>query len=207
MQCTGNQFFAGSGRSCYQHRCWRLGSLLYHFEDTLHESTAMHNGSNTLGPPTASHIFLELDILLVKMQALLRLAHSQEDFIGTKRLGNIVVSSLLHTFNRRIDTAIGTHHDHRTAKLLLLLFFKKSQPVHFRHTDITEDQAVMSGFQTIKTLTTTECFGNHIAITLQNHSQHMPHRRFIIDYQNLTLFNCHDISRGEQGKVTVKHVP
>ncbi len=159
----------------------------------------------------------EFEIFLAQAPTFLGLADRQQDLIRPEGFGDIVVGAQFHAGDRRIDAAVGTHHDDRTGDVAGDLFPEEGHAVHFRHADITQDQMESCGLETQQTLPATLGFGNGVAFPLQNQTQHVAHRGLVIDDQDLSKGIAHAVvsavvpadrsEGGACGKVMVKELP
>ena len=113
-----------------------LGYLFNKVEDIAHRLALRHDILKVVIP---LYLIPKPDVFFTQPLPFLCLLERQDDFIGIKGLGDIVIGPDFHCLNRCIDCAIGGHHDDCPLQPLFLRRLKQGHAVHLGHFYIAQD--------------------------------------------------------------------
>ena len=115
---------------------------------------------------------------------LLRLAQRQDDFIGPKRLGQVVVGALFHGRDRGVLAAVCAHDNDEGVSTALAILAEERQAVHFRHPYVAQHQIERLRRRALERAAARLLRDDRIPGVRQQQTEALPQTRFVIDNED-----------------------
>ena len=157
-------------------------------EDLTHGLASANHRTQPQGLFQASKFLFQLSIFPAQPLSFLGLFQNQHHLVGLKGFGDKIISPQLHRLYGRVNGAECRHHDNGRPVISGGGCLEKSNTIHFRHPDVTEDKIIFLLCQLFQSSLAVSDRSGKVALTGQQGRQHVAHVLLIINDQNLLFF-------------------